>query len=214
MLILPLQAQAAPPTVLELFTSQGCSSCPPADRLLAELSHNPNIIALSMHVNYWDYIGWKDPFSLDTTTQRQRDYAGAMGRNNVFTPQLIVNGRYSVTGSDRSGIQDTLRQARQTEKMMDLQVKNKTLYLPKAENKIDAVIEDITYKPTADTIVMRGENAGSTLRSINIVTAIKVIGDWDGSIKSVPLAKISDGMQHVILLKDRNTLVIIGAQRL
>ena len=210
MLILPCQGQAAP-VVLELFTSQGCSSCPPADKLLEELSQDKNIIALSMHVNYWDYIGWKDPFSLEVTTQRQRDYASAMGRNNVFTPQLIINGIYSVTGSDRSGVQNALSQA---QPVMNLQVKNNTLYLPKATDKIDAVIEDIAYKPAADTVVMRGENAGSTLTSVNIVTEIQVLDTWDGALKNLSLPKNADGLQHVILIKDKNTSAVIGAQRL
>jgi hypothetical protein len=91
----------APPVVVELFTSQGCSSCPPADAILAELAERSDLVALSLHVDYWDYIGWKDPFGSPLHTTRQKNYASELGLRYVFTPQIVVDGAASVVGSDR-----------------------------------------------------------------------------------------------------------------
>src|ERR1700736_1842766 len=92
------------PIVVELFTSQGCSSCPPADALLAELAQRPDVIALGFHIDYWDDLGWKDPLSSPAATARQRDYARQFGRRQVYTPQLVVDGAEEAVGSDRAAV--------------------------------------------------------------------------------------------------------------
>jgi hypothetical protein len=108
----PMQALAEDkgmPVVVELFTSQGCSSCPPADEYLGELAHRRDVIALAFHVDYWDYIGWKDPFASPDFTRRQRAYAGALGLRGLYTPQMIVDGRADAVGSDRARVEDMVR---------------------------------------------------------------------------------------------------------
>src|SRR5271169_3162894 len=100
------------PIVVELFTSEGCSSCPPADALLAELAGRPDVLALSFHVDYWDRLGWKDPFSSPDATRRQHGYADLLGLATVYTPQMIVDGRWQAVGSDRSEVERALGSAR------------------------------------------------------------------------------------------------------
>ncbi|NJO54002.1 MAG: DUF1223 domain-containing protein [Bacteroidales bacterium] len=108
----PAAASQEAPLVVELFTSQGCSSCPPADKLIGELADRPGIIALSLAVDYWDYLGWKDTLARPAHTARQRAYAEARGDRRMFTPQVVVNGRESVPGQDRAAIERALQAAR------------------------------------------------------------------------------------------------------
>src|SRR5205814_1096869 len=111
--LLPVTAQAETrPVVVELFTSQGCSSCPPADRLLSELAERPDVIALGLHIDYWDDLGWKDPLSSPEATARQRDYARQFGRRQVYTPQLVVDGTEEAVGSDRAAVLQALKQTK------------------------------------------------------------------------------------------------------
>src|SRR5690348_4653604 len=106
--VLPIQtAIAAPrPIVVELFTSQGCSSCPPADALLNELAQRPDVVALGFHVDYWDYLGWKDPLSAPGSTQRQRDYARLLNQPTIYTPEMVIDGHLQLVGSDRTAVLD------------------------------------------------------------------------------------------------------------
>jgi len=101
----PARAQAKPPTVVELFTSQGCNSCPPADAYLGELAQRDDVLALSMHIDYWDYLGWKDTFSSAFATERQRAYSRALGKSFVYTPQMVVGGVAEAMGSRRHGVE-------------------------------------------------------------------------------------------------------------
>ena len=102
--LIPFPALAQGPTVVELFTSQGCSSCPPADAFLGDLAKRQDVLALAFHVDYWDYIGWKDPYADPGHTSRQRDYSSKLGLRYVFTPQMVVQGASSATGSDRTSV--------------------------------------------------------------------------------------------------------------
>src|SRR5437868_13003779 len=115
-----LPAQAEPRAVIELFTSQGCSSCPAADKLIAEYSRDPSVIALSLAVDYWDYLGWKDTLALSGHTSRQRAYAKARGDREVYTPQVVIDGAEHALGSDKAAIEKTIRQTREQSSALTL----------------------------------------------------------------------------------------------
>ena len=114
--------RASQPVVVELFTSQGCSSCPPADALLAELIEQPDIIALSMHVDYWDYLGWRDRYASPAMTQRQRDYQAAHGARSIYTPQMIVQGREAVIGHRRADVAAAIAAQRAVPPAVDIRL--------------------------------------------------------------------------------------------
>src|SRR3954468_1313229 len=115
-------AHADPRAVVELFTSQGCSSCPPADRILGELAKDPSVIALSMPIDYWDYLGWKDTLADSRFTARQKAYSQVRGDREVYTPQVVVNGSMHVIGSDRSGIENAIDLTKRADGVMSLPI--------------------------------------------------------------------------------------------
>src|SRR3954471_5891413 len=117
------RATVEPRAVIELFTSQGCSSCPPADKLMAEYAHDPSVIALSLAVDYWDYLGWKDTLALTGHSNRQRAYAKARGDRQVYTPQVVIDGAVHALGSDKPAIERAIRQTREQSSPLTLPVK-------------------------------------------------------------------------------------------
>ncbi|MBV8840491.1 MAG: DUF1223 domain-containing protein, partial [Alphaproteobacteria bacterium] len=116
-------AGAEPRAVIELFTSQGCSSCPPADRLLGELAHDPSVVAMSLPIDYWDYIGWKDTLAKPRHTARQRFYARARRDGEVFTPQVVINGRIHAVGNDKAAIESAIAESRREGVTLSVPVK-------------------------------------------------------------------------------------------
>lgn len=163
---------AEAPVVLELFTSQGCSSCPPADALLGELARQPNVVALAFHVDYWNRLGWPDPFASRTWTDRQRMYARTLG-TEVYTPALVVNGSGMVVGSNRREVARAMREAADLKLDLSLRRVGATLEarigagLPEGTEVTLAVID-----PERETVVRAGENGGRTLREFRIVRAL------------------------------------------
>ena len=179
-------ATAPRPVVLELFTSQGCSSCPPADALLASMQGDAGVLPLSLHVDYWDRLGWKDPMAGSAMTQRQYAYARALGGDNVFTPQLLVDGAVSVVGSDEAAVKQAITQARAHALAVPLTITaqpDKQL-LVQAAADVDSALPptaEVTafyYTKHAVTDVARGENGGRTLSSINNVTRMEKLALW------------------------------------
>jgi hypothetical protein len=188
----PAQAAAdAPPVVVELYTSQGCSSCPPADQVLTELAMRPDVLALSLHVDYWDYIGWKDPFGSPMNTERQRDYATTLGLRYVFTPQIIVDGRDSVVGSDRRAVESAITAARAREKPVRVSFRPEDggVVVIAAGQAPDegATIWLATYDKEHLTEVKRGENTGRSIRNTNVVRSFERLGTWMGEALDIPL---------------------------
>ncbi len=173
-----------PLVVLELFTSEGCSSCPPADALLTDLAARPDVLPLGFHVTYWDRLGWKDPFSLEAATARQRTYAATLDQDTVYTPELVVDGRRGVVGSDRQAVATAIDAARHDEAIRF----TLRLHAARAGVEVDVgagagtgTIWLVGFDRQHRTAVGRGENGGRTLLEANIVRSIRPIGRWAGT---------------------------------
>ncbi|MFO8126094.1 DUF1223 domain-containing protein [Yoonia sp.] len=171
------------PVVIELYTSQGCSSCPPADAMLHDLAQRDDVIALALHVDYWDYIGWKDVFGRPENTARQHAYARAAKVAMVYTPQMVIDGVDHVIGSRPMQVMDALQTQSGQGNSFDVYLTRR------GENVIinaapgargDYVVQLVRYIPEATVSIARGENAGRDLSYTNIVTSWDVVGRWDG----------------------------------
>ena len=187
----PAQAGQSRPVVVELFTSQGCSSCPPADDLLAELATDPGVLALSFHVDYWDYIGWKDPFAAAQYTERQRDYAAELGLRYVYTPQMVIDGRHNAVGSNRSAVTEAIDEAAATAPTVVVTLEDaeggRVLLSAGKAPAGNATVWLVTFDDGHDTEVARGENRGRALHNSNVVRELTALGSWSGEARSIPL---------------------------
>jgi hypothetical protein len=179
---LPLAAPA-PLALLELYTSQGCSSCPPADAVLAQLADRPGLIALSLHVDYWNRLGWPDPHSLAEATRRQRQHAARLGVGYVYTPQLVVNGTVHLVGSDEGAVALALAGAAPAASPITLTraAEEVLLRLPQRRGGPAAFVQAAWFADAAPVRVARGENAGRTLAHRNVVRRLATLGAWDGA---------------------------------
>jgi len=171
--------------VVELFTSEGCSSCPPADKLLARISaENKDVYVLSYHVDYWDYLGWKDPFSQASFSNRQRDYAQQFNLQSIYTPQVVVNGRYEFVGSNEITLRASLKKNSTLDKLY-LQVERKDASTIVVSCTLKAAATDLLnialVQPQAQTVVKRGENNGQVLLHVNVVRNLKTVLAKEGS---------------------------------
>src|SRR5262245_65262953 len=198
----PLQSvQAEPRAVIELFTSQGCSSCPPADQLLGELTGDPSLVAVSVPVDYWDYLGWKDTLADPHNTARQKAYAHARGDGQVYTPQVVVSGIMHAVGSDKAAIEAAIASSRKNGAMSLLPTP--TL----SDARLNVTVPDVTDARTsaevwlfglvrAATIAMgRGEDKGRTITYHNVVRRWMKLGDWTGKANSwsIPVQTLKGG---------------------
>jgi hypothetical protein len=171
------------PVVVELYTSQGCSSCPPADVILEELAQMDGVIPLALHVDYWDYIGWADHFARPEFTKRQHDYAVAAGERTVFTPQFMIGGLDAVVGADPMAVMNTIRDHADspTGISLDLARDGATLRIrATAASPQDGPlrVQLVRYDPSETVSIERGENAGHVMKYVNIVTSWEVVGEW------------------------------------
>ena len=227
----PASAQNSPPVVVELFPSQGCYSCPPAEAYLAELAERTDIVALEFHVDYWDSLTymwhgqWKDPFSSPQYTARQRDYNVAIrDQSGVYTPQMIIDGRYEAVGSRRPQVADAIDRALRTRKL-DIAIAPASdggaLEVTLSGSSGGADIGGVylaRFLDRAETEVKKGENHGKILVSRHIVRDLRKLGDWRGTARklSLPddaLADNPDGkaMGCAILVQAPNQGHILGA---
>ncbi len=187
----PALAGDQPKGVVELFTSQGCSSCPPADRVLGELVEQGDVIALGYHVDYWNYLGWKDTFSSKQSTDRQYAYARALGRSSVYTPQAVIDGRDHINGSDRTGINTMIDDFSANGRGLVVPVEagmdrdRLQIHVGEGNGKADIVLVYFDDKNTVD--VGRGENAGRKLTYWHSVRDIQTVGMWDGKALDITL---------------------------
>lgn len=210
-------ARARDLTVVELFTSQGCSSCPPADALLSELAKRDDVLALSIHVDYWDYIGWKDPFGTAAGTERQRAYARRFGLGYVYTPQMVVQGRAQMTGSDRAGVVGAIARD-QAMPHMGIEIRGDaagaSALLPAHDGGEAADVWAVAFDHRHETRVLRGENGGRTLGHSNVLRDLRRIGTWHGQTAELPLpmAELAPGHDAVaVLVQSQSSGAILGA---
>jgi hypothetical protein len=195
-------ALAEPRAVVELFTSQGCSSCPPADKIIGDLAKDPSVIALSMPIDYWDYLGWKDTLADARFSARQKAYSQMRGDRDVYTPQVVVNGATHVIGSDRAGIESAIGDTRKADGVMSVPVsmtlagKQITVSVA-ASNKVPAAMHGeiwiCSISKAVPISIGRGENRGREITYFNVVRNVLKVGDWNGNAGSwtVPLENIS-----------------------
>lgn len=191
------------PAIVELFTSQGCSSCPPANANLVRLSSDPNVLALSFSVTYWDYLGWKDSFGKKEFTDRQVTYEPALGQSGAFTPQMVINGHQSIVGYDLSEIRRVI-------------ASEPALSGPRIALSANSVVVDAApKKPAAADIwlvrydkgivqvpVARGENAGATLAHAHVVHGLQRLGTWQGEMVTFPIPAVSGSLKRAIIVQE------------
>ena len=214
----PVQAQSNT-VVVELFTSQGCSSCPPVDELLRALSERDDVIALALHVDYWDYIGWKDSFANPAHTKRQKAYAYAAGQRTIYTPQVIVGGKDHVVGYEPMRlaklIQDHIMGGFEISMSVTRTGEGMLIEATAPANPMDGiVVQLVRYMPEATVDIRRGENAGLTMSYSNIVTDWSVLGNWDGASPLSLTADVSGDEPLVVVLQRTGHGPILAAARL
>jgi hypothetical protein len=190
------------PVVVELFTSQGCSSCPPANANLAILSGRPGVLALSFAVTYWDRLGWKDTFGKPEFTARQITYEAPLNRDGPFTPQIVVDGHADTVGNHLATIDGLITASRHRDRPA-IQIGNDRLSIGAgAAPAGGADIWFVTYDPRlVDVPVGRGENAGRTLPHKNVVHGLERIGSWRGAETDIPLPAVKAGLRRAVLVQ-------------
>ena len=198
----PVRAAENGPTVVELFTSQGCSSCPPANANLAALSDRRDLLALSFSVTYWDRLGWKDTFGRPDYTARQETYETPLGEPGAFTPQMVIDGRKSLIGNDLGEVERVVAAARR-DAGPSLTLSGDVAQIGGgAAPRGGADIWLIRYDPrSVEVSVLRGENAGRTLRHKNVVHDLSLLGHWTGSPMTVKAPQTEDGLRTAVILQ-------------
>jgi hypothetical protein len=209
------------PVVVELFTSQGCNSCPPADAFLGELARRDDVLALSLHVDYWDYIGWKDPFAQRAYTERQRSYSRTLSQRYVYTPQMVVDGTLQGVGSDRAEITKLIEKARKAaEAGPTLAVTGsgpqRILRISAAKAPADATVWLIGFDRAHETPIRTGENSGKRLANHNVVRTMEPVGTWKGGAAEITLdlstiAANCDGA--AVIVQAEETGPVVAAMR-
>ena len=211
------------PWAVELFTSQGCSSCPPADAFLGRLAKRPDIVALSYHVDYWDYIGWKDPFATRATTDRQRAYARVLKQRYVYTPEMGVAGSGHDTGRERAGVEKLLAQAqsRSTRRATPelSRAHGGVLSVTLAAFPLEGAPADVTlaiYDRRHSTPVASGENQGRMIENFNVVRRLQVLSRWDGAEASWTIedAGLQPGIGAAVIVQRADHGSVIGCNKL
>ncbi len=205
-LILALAVAATPaaadprPVVVELFTSQGCSSCPPADALLGELAHRNDVLPLGFHISYWDSLGWKDPLSRPSSTERQKAYARRFTDGRVYTPQMVVDGVSEMVGSDRKAVLDAVHGARPAAiAPVSFADDRRSVAIGSGAGKGEIVLVRFVQRRT--THVGAGENTGRIANDFNGVETLTALGAWDGSAQRLEIEPPAAGEGLAVLVQ-------------
>lgn len=224
-----LAGNAKAPVVVELFTSQGCNSCPPADVVLADLTGRHDVITLSYHVNYWDYLGWKDTFATPQTTQRQRDYAKFLNERTIYTPQIVIDGKTHTIGSRKDEVMAGVATAAQAHAakagkmplplvVMEKRPDGRLMLRVAAAKAQDVAVILVRYDTRREVAIERGENRGKTFTYHNVVRDIRTLASWNGQALEMELDPQDlwrDGRDGcAVLLQDTRSGQIIAANRL
>jgi len=203
------------PVVVELFTSQGCSSCPPADAYVGKLSARSDVLALSFHVDYWDDLGWRDRFALAQSVERQNIYARNLRRSSVYTPQLVVDGRDDHVGSDGRAVATALSENRDGVPVgVSVRGAEVLVEIGAQPGVPPSDVMLVAYLRHAVSAIGRGENAGRTLDEFNIVRDIRTLGLWKGQVETfhVPVSSLPpDATNVAVLVQPSGQAPIIGA---
>jgi len=204
--------------VVELYTSQGCSSCPPADVLLGELAQRDDVIPLAFHVDYWDYIGWKDEFAHSSHTKRQKGYAYAAGQRTIYTPQMIVGGLDHVVGYKPMQLGKFIQSHSDTMDAVDISLTRQgdavNVNVPSVAGMGPLELHFIRYMPKSTVAIRRGENRGRTLDYHNIVTQWQPLGEWDGQSDFNTSVEAAGDNPVVIIVQKAMHGQIVAAARL
>jgi hypothetical protein len=193
--------------VVELFTSQGCSSCPPADRFLSSLAGAPDVVALSLPIDYWDFIGWRDTLASPVFTERQKAYAAARGDDRIYTPQVVIDGLVDAIGSDEAQIAHAIKMSKGRDGALSVPIhlveSHDVLHIDIGAGPEGAAGVYVLRVVKSRTVVIgRGENSGRSITYTNVVRAIKKIGDWNGVARSYELPELKgDNEGYVVLLQ-------------
>ena len=212
-------AQSQPVVVVELYTSQGCSSCPPADDFLAMLAMDPSIMPLALHVDYWDYIGWADSFGNAKFTERQKDYAHQAGSRSIYTPQMIVGGLDRVEGYKREETGELIRKHLDAAQNIGLTVDrtgNTVNIHANASTTLggNTTVQLVRFIPSETVNIERGENAGRSITYYNIVKSWQTLGDWSGAEALDLQANVKGDDPLVVIVQQEGPAYIIAAARL
>lgn len=200
------------PVVVELFTSQGCSSCPPAQDTLNKLADRPDVLALSFGVVYWDYLGWKDTFASPQFTQRQYDYAKGLHHANVFTPQMVIDGSKDTTGQSTAQVEPLIAAAKAHLAGPAVKIDSGHATVAAGSGVADGEVGLVRYDPrTLQVPVQRGENSGRTLPHRNVVRELVKLGPWSGHAVSYALPKGDAGLKTAVLIQAGTGGPIVGA---
>ena len=209
-------ADPAHPVVVELFQSQGCSSCPPANANVLAIADRADVLALSFGVTYWDSLGWKDTFASPGFTSRQWDYAHGFGHDSVFTPQIVINGRRDGVGIDRAELQRLIVAGDRGDTGPALSVKGTNIVIAATPVRQNADVWLVRYDPRIVQVpIKRGENGGRTLPHKNVVRELTRLGQWNGGAETLALPRSTDpALRTAILVQNRGGGAILAAARI
>jgi hypothetical protein len=210
---LPMMAQSTQGVLVELFTSQGCSSCPPADAFLADLAENQGVIPLALHVDYWDYIGWSDTFAQEKFTKRQRKYAKMNADRMVYTPQMIVAGQTRVKGHDAASVMLGIAAVKSTITLTLTRQGDDVVISATSDQALpsDILVDVVRYYPKMTVQIERGENRGQAISYHNIVTSWMNVGEWTGKTPLAMTTRATGDDPIVVILQQEGPGAVLAA---